>query len=298
MAGGRRRAPNRPGAHYLPAGLAAELVRSAGVRAGELAVDLGAGWGALTGPLARRGARVLAVEADPRMAARLRRRFAGTDGVTVVEGDALAVPLPRRPYLVVASIPFAITTALLDRLLGAEGTAVERADLVVEFGAARRFAARRTGDPRLLWWAARFDLRLARRIRADAFSPPPPVDAAVLRARRRQRPLVPRRDQRAYRGLLAAALTGPERPLAAVLDPIFSRRQQARLAADLGLDLDQPATGLTAAQWAGVNAAMVTLVAPARWPRGGRAYDSQPQPSPSASRSNGSGGRTRMGPST
>jgi hypothetical protein len=84
----------------------------------------------------------------------------------------------------------------------------------------------------------------------------------------------------------------------AVLDPIFSRRQQARLAADLGLDLDEPAAGLTAAQWAGVNAAMVTLVGPARWPRGGWTYDSQPQPSPSRSRSNGSGGRTRMGPST
>ena len=93
------------------------------------------------------------------------------------------MPLPRQPYLVMASIPFAITTALLDRLLGAPGTAVERADLVVEFGAARRFTARRPGDPRLLWWAARFELRLGRRIGADRFSPPPGVDAAVLRAR-------------------------------------------------------------------------------------------------------------------
>jgi hypothetical protein len=222
--GGRRRAPNRPGAHYLPAGLAAELVASAGVRAGELAVDLGAGWGVLTAPLVRRGARVLAVEADPRLAARLRRRFSGADGVTVVEGDALAVPLPRRPYLVMASIPFAITTALLDRLLGAPGTAVERADLVVEFGAARRFTARRPGDPRLLWWAARFELRLA------------------------------------------------------------------RLAADLGIDLELPAADLTAEQWAGINAALVRLVEPARWPRGGWGYDSQPHPLPSRSSPNGSGG--------
>jgi 23S rRNA (adenine-N6)-dimethyltransferase len=288
--GGRRRAPNRPGAHYLPAGLAAELVASAGVRAGELAVDLGAGWGALTAPLVRRGARVLAVEADPRLAARLRRRFSGADGVTVVEGDALAVPLPRRPYLVMASIPFAITTALLDRLLGAPGTAVERADLVVEFGAARRFTARRPGDPRLLWWAARFELQLARRIRPDRFSPPPAVDAAVLRVRRRRRPLVPPRDQRAFRALLAAGLARPERPAVAALGAMFTRRQLARLAADLGIDLELPAADLTAEQWAGINAALVRLVEPARWPRGGWDDDSQPQPLPSRSRPNGSGG--------
>jgi 23S rRNA (adenine-N6)-dimethyltransferase len=266
--GGRQGAPNRPGAHYLPAELAAELVSSAGVRAGELAVDLGAGWGALTAPLARRGARVLAVEADPRLAARLRRRFAGTAGVTVVEGDALLVPLPRRPYRVVASIPFAITTALLDRLVGAPRTALERADLVVELGAARRFAARRPGEERLLWWAARFELRLARRIGADRFSPAPRVDAAVLRLRRRPRPLVPPRDQRAYRALVAAGLSRPGQPLAAALGPVFTRRQLTRLGAEGGLDLTLPAAGLTAAQWAAVTAAMVALVEPARWPRG------------------------------
>jgi 16S rRNA A1518/A1519 N6-dimethyltransferase RsmA/KsgA/DIM1 with predicted DNA glycosylase/AP lyase activity len=166
---------------------------------------------------------------------------------------------------------------------------VERADLVVEFGVARRFTASRPGDPRLLWWAARFELRLARRIRADRFSPPPGVDAAVLRVRRRRRPLVPPRDQRTFQALLAAGLARPKRPALAALDPIFTRRQLARLAADLGIDLELPAADLTAEQWAGINAALVRLVEPASWPRGGWGYDSQPLPS--RSRPNGSGGR-------
>jgi hypothetical protein len=78
----------------------------------------------------------------------------------------------------------------------------------------------------------------------------------------------------------------------AALDPIFTRRQLARLAADLGIDLELPAADLTAVQWAGVNAALVRLVEPARWPRGGWRYDAQPQPLPSRSRPNGSRGRT------
>jgi len=89
-------------------------------------------------------------------------------------------------------------------------------------------------------------------------------------------PAVPRRDQRAFRSLLAASLARPERPATAALDPIFTRRQLARLAADLGIDLELPAADLTAEQWAGINAALVRLVEPARWPRGGWGYDSQP----------------------
>jgi len=49
-------------------------------------LDLGAGAGALTAPLVGAGARVVAVERDPALASRLRRRFAPAD-VTVVEQD-------------------------------------------------------------------------------------------------------------------------------------------------------------------------------------------------------------------
>lgn len=49
-------------------------------------LDLGAGIGSFTESLSRR-AEVVAVEPDPAFAAGLRERFAGREGVTVVEGD-------------------------------------------------------------------------------------------------------------------------------------------------------------------------------------------------------------------
>ena len=54
----------------------------------------------------------------------------GSRNVRVVTGDALAVPPPRRPFRVVANLPFGLTTAILRRLLGDPRTALERADLV------------------------------------------------------------------------------------------------------------------------------------------------------------------------
>src|SRR5262249_27117743 len=82
------------GWHPLTDEWAARIVADAGVRPGELVLDIGAGRGALTRPLVAAGARVLAVEPHPGRASYLRERFAG-HAVTVVEagrGGVVATP--------------------------------------------------------------------------------------------------------------------------------------------------------------------------------------------------------------
>lgn len=147
---------------------------AARIRPGDLVLDLGAGHGALTAPLADAGARVVAVELDRRAAAVLRDRFDGDDRVRVVEADLLTVPLPRRPYRVVANLPFATTAATVRRLLASP--ALRRADLVVQRGAAIGWSQRRV---------RRHVLELGMTIPAHRFRPAPAVDAAVLVLRRR-----------------------------------------------------------------------------------------------------------------
>jgi 23S rRNA (adenine-N6)-dimethyltransferase len=177
---------NPAGAHFLvDRGLITRLVRASGVGAGDLVFDFGAGYGALTAPLARAGARVIAVERDPRLAERLRRRFSDDPLVGVVEADLRLVPLPRRPFHVVASPPFSLTTLLCRRLLGDHRVRLAGADLILEWGAALMLAA---PEPRseAMRWAARYEIRLLRRVPATAFSPAPRSDAAhlVIRPRR------------------------------------------------------------------------------------------------------------------
>jgi 23S rRNA (adenine-N6)-dimethyltransferase len=169
------------GWHPLTDEWAARVVADAAIRPGELVLDIGAGYGALTAPLVERGARVIAVELHPARARQLRRRFAGLP-VTVVQADAVSLRLPRQPFRVVASPPYAITSPLL-RLLLAPSSRLTAADLVLQRAVVRRYAGGRAAGPgrRARQWQMRAGQPLPRR----AFRPPPAVDSAVLVVRRR-----------------------------------------------------------------------------------------------------------------
>jgi 23S rRNA (adenine-N6)-dimethyltransferase len=226
------------GRHFLrSSALATELVRSAGVEPGDLVVDIGAGGGVLTSALARAGANVVAIELDPMLAERLRRRFA-----RVVEGDALTVDLPGEPYRVVANLPFAIGTSLLRRLLRVE-TQLRSADVIVDW----RLAAKRTAvwpSTRLgVEWSTWFELGLIRRLPRCCFAPPPSVDAALLRAARRPAPLVPPHAAADYRRWLDRGFRDGLRAVAAP-------RTLKRLADELGFDRRAAPRDLDARQWA------------------------------------------------
>lgn len=186
--------------------LAARLVRDAEVRSDDLVVEFGAGSGLLTSELAKRAKRVIAVELDPALVAGLQRRFAAREGVTVVEGDALRVALPRQPFRVVANVPFNASTAILRRLL-APALPLERADLVLQWEVARK----RAGRPRTALgaaWAPWWCFRLGRRIPPDAFRPRPAVAASVLVATRRPAPLLPPESFEEYCAFVHALYDG------------------------------------------------------------------------------------------
>jgi len=101
------------------------LIEAAGIRPGELVLEVGPGTGTLTEGLIASGAEVVACEIDSGLAAIIREYF-GTR-VNLVEGDCLgrgrrlAEPLDRalagRPFTLVANLPYQVASTLIVALL-------------------------------------------------------------------------------------------------------------------------------------------------------------------------------------
>lgn len=253
-----RRPPAReaPGRHFLRSrSLAADLVAQADAARGDLVLDLGAGAGVLTRALADAGADVVAVERDAALAAGLRRRFAATSAVTVVEADILVWPWPVEPFAVVSNLPFAGSGAILDRLLRDPRTALRRADVIVQWEAAAKRGAVWPATLRGAYWGAWYELAVVRRLARTAFAPPPSVAAAVLRVVRRRRPLVPPDRAGAYRRFLAEAFR-TQQPLTRSLRARATRLQLKRLALAHGFDPTDRPRDLDSLQWAALFEAL------------------------------------------
>jgi 23S rRNA (adenine-N6)-dimethyltransferase len=257
--GRRAAAPNPAGAHFLhDRALIGQLVRASGARRGSLVFDLGAGHGALTTALAAAGARVIAVERDHRLACGLRRRAAGNPLVRVVEDDLRQIPLPRQEFLVVANIPFSVTAALLRRLAGDPAVPLAGAELIISWGSARGLTSAVPRHAEAAWWAARYQMRIVRRVMPGCFTPPPRGDAAHLSIRPRPLAASPS-GQRLLRRLLRAAYQSPHAPAQQVLSGqaaadrrLLTRGAVRRALTQAGADPRAGAATLTADQWHGL----------------------------------------------
>lgn len=189
------------GQNFLRPDQADRLVDWAGFDAGDLVVEIGAGRGAFTYALARRGVHVVALEKDPRWADSLRREVVRRGlhrTVRVVCCDALDYRVPRRRFRVIGSIPFGVTTAILRHLLDDPDSWLVRADLIVQWEVARKRAVLPPSTLLSTTWAPWWSFEVGPRLPAADFRPVPAVDAAVLRVMRRDPPLLPLHMAAAY----------------------------------------------------------------------------------------------------
>lgn len=171
-------------------------------------LELGAGDGALTEPLARLGRPLTAIDIDERRVRALRRRV---PRATIVVGDALAHPLDR-PVLV-GNVPFHLTTPILRRLLATDRW--QHAILLTQWEVARKRAGVGGGTLLTAQTAPWFSFELAGRVPAHRFRPVPSVDGGLLVIARRAGPLVDAADRRRYQAFVRAVFTGPGRGMAA-----------------------------------------------------------------------------------
>ncbi len=177
---------------------------------GERVIEIGPGVGTLTAALLRRGARVEAIEKDPRMRAILTEELGPTDRFSLVGEDAMALDLgslaPEGPVAVVGNLPYAITGAIFRQLVSGHRF-VDRAVLMTQREVQRRLVAEpgtKAHGPLSVFVGVVFEVEKLFDVSPGSFHPPPKVRSAVSRLTPRPDPLVDP-DDPTFAGVVRAA---------------------------------------------------------------------------------------------
>ena len=226
--------------------LLAKLTEAAGVTKDEDVLEIGPGCGSLTKHLCDAANRVLAVELDERLIPLLNAFLEDKKNLTVVQGDVMALNLGevtaglRRPFAVVANIPYYITTPLI-RLLLSGSLPVSRLALMVQQEVADKILAQpgeEAWGPLSILCRFLCDPYLAVKVPAACFTPPPKVDSAFVVLPVRETPAVEVRDREMFFRVAAAAFALRRKTMVNNLCATFraERAQAVSWMAEAGLD--------------------------------------------------------------
>lgn len=235
-----------------------KIVAAAAIPPEAEVLEIGPGLGSLTRHLAAAARRVVAVELDSMLLPALQDVLAGQENVTIVQGDMLeldpAALMTAPGYLVVANIPYYITSALIRHLLEAEKKPA-RVVLTIQKEVAERITAA-PGDLSLLALSVQVygQARRAVRIPAGAFYPPPNVDSEVVRVDLYPQPLIPAEQIDTFFKLIKAGFSQKRKTLRNALSAglRWNTGRAEELLRAAGIDPMRRAETLSIEEWRGL----------------------------------------------
>ncbi|EKU92901.1 rRNA adenine N-6-methyltransferase [Alloiococcus otitis] len=258
--------PNFSGQHMLHnKKMIKDIVNLAHISKSDLVLELGAGKGALTKVLSNQAGRVLAVENDKKYISELQQLE--LQNTKIIQQDILKISLPRKPYIVVSNIPFAITTPIMKMLLFKPSSPLQSGLIIIEKGAAKRFKSNFVKDSYVVAWKMWFDIQYVKTIAKNNFSPKPRVDAALIKITRKTKPIVAYKDYLIFWGLADYLMKKPKLPIDLALEGIFTKAQIRHLKKGLQLKKELTVGNLSEKQWGFIFETMKQHVPKFRWPR-------------------------------
>ena len=169
---------------------AAAITARASLSPRDIVLEIGAGLGALTIPLAEKVARIYAVEKDPHLVDLLKTELltGRIKNCEIIAGDILEIDLRKfssaagRKITVIGNLPYNISSQVLIKLIQLRDS-FNRAIFMFQKELAERISARPGGKEygritAMLRYCA--DIRTLLSVKAASFYPSPKVDSAVL----------------------------------------------------------------------------------------------------------------------
>jgi len=253
------------GQHFLiDKNIVHKIVRLAELQPGETVLEIGPGRGILTEALLDSSGLVVAVELDAALCAHLRATLGRRSNFRLVEGDALTFDYAQvpSPFLVVANLPYYVSTPLLFRLLE-DRRRIDRLVLMLQEEVVARLAAAPGGrDYGALSIAAQFycEVRQAFRVPPTCFRPKPQVGSAVVVLTPLRKPRVSVADEAFFFRIVRAGFAHRRKALPNSLrDEGFEGGPTAAALEQAGIDPRRRAETLSIEEFAALTDALLSL---------------------------------------
>lgn len=204
------------------------IAEAAGIGKSDTVVEIGCGAGTLTRALSKLAGRVYAYEIDRDLRPVLAETLAGCENTEVIFRDFSKENLGELyreigEYIVVANLPYYVTTPIVTRLLE-EGAGVRGVCVMVQQEVAERFAAKEDTPEYGAITAAialRGTAKIVKKVGRNMFYPAPNVDSAVVKIDFTENAL-PVKDKDMYRKTVRCAFLNRRKTLENNLMKSFS----------------------------------------------------------------------------
>ena len=232
-----------------------KITRIAGVTDKNIVLEVGAGLGHLTAQLAKSAEQVVAVELDERFIPVLEENLAEYQNIRIIQGDILSLNpqdlVQENNYLVVANIPYYITSRIIRNLLESE-LKPTRIILTIQYEVAQRICAK-SGKMSLLSLSVLIygEPSLEMRIPAGAFFPLPKVDSAVVLVNLYPEPLLDEKMRGKFFEIIKAGFLHKRKTLRNSLSKglAWTPSEVEKLLLESGIDPQRRAETLSMDEW-------------------------------------------------
>lgn len=164
------------------------LINLSTIRSDDTILEIGAGKGHLTEALCKKGGHIISIEIDQTLWEYARKKLTHFHNLQLIQGDFLKYHLPAKgDYKVFANIPYNITTQIIEKLTNAANPPTDMW-LVMEKGAAKRFAGSAKETQKSLLLKPYWQMKVLYHFRREDFHPMPSVDSVLLHFSRKEKP--------------------------------------------------------------------------------------------------------------
>lgn len=168
-------------------------------------IEIGPGKGHITSRLVKVCKKVTAIEIDKKLYEKLFEKFKNTESLCLHNYDFLQWHLPSAgEYKIFSNIPFCHTTAILHKLTESKNMPKETW-LIMEKGAAKRFAGKPRETLKSLMLKPFFDIDIIYHFLRDDFHPQPSVDVVMIYLKKKDQPDIMPAQKKLYEKFISKA---------------------------------------------------------------------------------------------